>query len=545
MTLDLSQRLFANLAATGVRHPSRLAFTFLHGDGGTSNYTFAELFERARVIAGNLARHRLPEHAPIGILVENQETQVLHYLAALSLGLTPAILTPPNRKMNRGYYLETMDAVLAYCRFAAVITDVDDFAPAVAALAPYALHASGALPDRDARAPRTAAFVQFSSGTTGVKRGVVVSDDAALSQLDAYGRAIGLAAEDCIVSWLPLYHDMGFIACLNLPLAYGVHTVMMQPMAWVADPTIYLRAVHRYRATLGWNPNFAYAFMAERVDERNVQGIDLSSLRGLVNCSEPVTLASQQRFVDRFAPLGCARHVFWGCYAMAETTFALTHGRSDEPDYFDRSGQRGAAVRPGAAPSVSVGRPLPGVELRIIADNGRRCAEHEVGELAVRSPFNFCGYYNNPEQTRIAVRDGWYATGDLGYEAAGRFFVCGRKKDVVIVAGANLYPQDVEETVSRLGCIKAGRVVAFAAFDDALQTERLVVLAEADAASDARALVLSEIRQRLQAAFNVTNLAVELVPPGWLVKSSAGKIARSTNREQWLKGNTSRVPLDR
>ena len=543
MTPARSGRLFDALATTAVRCASRPAFTFLREDGGEKGYTFAALFECARAIADELARHRLPRHAPVGILVGSQEVQVLHYLAALSLGLAPAILTPPNRRMNRAYYVQTMDAVLAYCRFAAVITDVGELAPAVATLAPFTLRASGAAPDRSARAPSNSAFVQFSSGTTGVKRGVVISDEAVLSQLDTYARAIRLAAEDCIASWLPLYHDMGFIACLNLPLTYGVHTVMMPPLAWVADPAIYLRAVHRFRATLGWNPNFAYAFMADRVHQRDVQGIDLGSLRGLVNCSEPVTLASQRRFVDRFAPLGLAPNVFWGCYAMAETTFALTHGCSDEPAYLDRDGPTSAAFSPGPAPSVSVGRPIAGVELRVVAADGRRCAEREVGEITVRSPFAFSGYYNDPEQTRLAVRDGWYSTGDLGYETAGGLFVCGRKKDVVIVAGANVHPQDVEEVVSGVAHIKPGRVVAFAAFDEALQTERLVVLAEPDESCNACAQLLSEIRQRLQAAFSVTNLEVDLVPPGWLVKSSAGKIARRANREQWLNRNESRVPL--
>ena len=525
--------LFEHFTAEAAKHPNRLAFTFLLANLEARDYTFGELFERTRAVAGALARHQLDDHSLVGILVESQEAQVLHYLAALSLGLAPAILTPPNRKMNYDYYRRNIQAVLGYCGFSAVITRMAELAPTVPVLEPYTARARGAI-SRRAAAASEAAFLQFSSGTTGIKRGVVVNNRAVLSQLIAYGNAIGLTPDDTIVSWLPLYHDMGFIACLNLSLAFGAHAVMMQPMDWVANPAMYLRAIDRYRATLGWNPNFAFAFMADRIREPDLTGLALGSLRGLINCSEPVTHLSQGLFRDRFSPYGLSRNVFWGCYAMAETTFAITHGTSADPGYLDFQGPVDTGLRSNSRPFLSVGRPLAGVDLKVVSDGGQTCSDRQVGELWVKSPFNFTGYHNNPEDTHLALCDGWYKTGDLGYQLDGQFFVSGRKKDVLIVGGANLYPQDIEDEAAKVAGIKLGRVAAFAAFDERLQTEYLVVLAETDVTGSEGLRLFTEVRQRLQAAFNISNFVVDLLAPGWLIKSSAGKMARRANREKWF-----------
>ncbi|HEV3036379.1 MAG TPA: AMP-binding protein [Candidatus Angelobacter sp.] len=531
-----SLTLFEHFTQEAAKNPDRPAFTFLTANLEAKDYTFGELFERTHTVAEALARHQLDDHSLVGILVESQEAQVLHYLAALSLGLTPAILTPPNRKMNYDYYLRNIQGVLGYCGFSAVITSMTELAPVVPVLEPYTTCPRGEISRPAATADSEAAFLQFSSGTTGIKRGVIVNNRAVLSQLTAYGGAIGLTPGDTIVSWLPLYHDMGFIACLNLPLAFGAHTVMMQPMDWVANPAMYLRAVDRYRATLGWHPNFAFAFMADRIREPDLAGLSLGSLRGLINCSEPVTHVSQELFRERFSPYGLPGNVFWGCYAMAETTFAITYGASSDPGYLDFQGPVGAESRSNSRPFVSVGRPLAGVDLKVVSDGGQTCSDRQVGELWVKSPFNLSGYHNNPEATRTALCDGWYKTGDLGYQLDGQFFVSGRKKDMLIVAGANLYPQDIEDEVLKVAGIKLGRVAAFAAFDERLQTEELVVVAETEITGSEGLRLLSEVRQRLQAAFNISNFSVDLVAPGWLIKSSAGKMARRANREKWMAG---------
>ena len=527
--------LVERMQSTAASHPDHAAITFLDDRLAATTYTFAQLFEEARRIADRLASTDVDQHLPLGILLETQEQQVLHYLAGLLAGAVPAILTPPNRKLNREYYAETMAAVLEQSGFTAIITDFDELARGYPSLTPGSVAQRG----EPRRSPdgtpvgRDVSFMQFSSGTTGIKRGVLVSDGAVNAQLDRYSDALGLSRDDVILSWLPLYHDMGFIACLNMPLALGVHTVMIEPVDWVTDPSRFPLAASRYGATLSWNPNFAYAFMAQRVPESRLDDIDLSSLRGLVNCSEPVTQESQRLFTERFAAHGLRRDVFLGCYAMAETVFALTHGDAKDPAYLDTDGAAEDAHRDGARTYVSVGRPLPGVELRIVGEDGADLPDRSIGELWVRSPFNLAGYYRNPEATAHAFHGEWYRTGDLGYRVGDAFYVVGRRKDVLIVSGVNIFPQDIEDLIGEVDGIKPGRVSTFAEFDDRQQTERVVVLAESELEGESARQALLVIRQRIQSALQITGFKIHLVPPGWLVKSTAGKMARGANRRKW------------
>lgn len=531
----MGSSLRAQLQSHVAEHPNGTAFTFLDSELHGRQFTFRELFDTSEALAAELRLKHLDRTAPVGILLQSQEAQVLHYVAVLSAGLTPSILTPPNRKLNLGYYLATTRATLDRCGFSAVVSDLEALEASVTTLAPWTLRERSRAAQAKHAPVNDAAFLQFSSGTTGFKRGVLVSDDAVVAQLSAYAHAIELKETDRILSWLPLYHDMGLIACLQMPLVFGIPCAMIHPLDWVSNPGLYLQAISEFRSTLSWNPNFAYAFMADRVRDQDLQGVDLSSLRGLVNCSEPVTYESQERFQSRFAPYGLPPEIFWGCYAMAETTFALTHGCSADPGYLDHDGP--PAVRPDGVrrPYVSVGRPIDGVELRIVDEAGSDVPGTSLGELWARSPFNFTGYYNNAESTVAACDGDWYKTGDIGYQRDGTYFVCARKKDLIIVGGVNIYPQDVEDLASAVEGAIRGRVACFAEFDTEKQTERIVVLVETNRPPDVHLNFIIEIRQRMLSAFQIANFDVYLVEPMWLVKSSAGKMARNANREKWAR----------
>jgi acyl-CoA synthetase (AMP-forming)/AMP-acid ligase II len=497
-------------------------------------YTFEELLSTADALADGLSDLGLSARAPVGILARSQEDQVLHFLGALAAGYVPVILTPPNQKLNRAYYLHTMESLLRTANLHAIVTDLETLSVPCPTVRTRSLEPVGAgashLPRGDGP---DAAFLQFSSGTTGIKKGVLVTDTAALAQVQTYGSAIRLTDSDVIVSWLPLYHDMGFIACFVMPMVWGVHTVMIDPIDWVTRPSSFVRLVSNHRATLAWNPNFAYAFMAQRVADSDLHQADMSSLRGLVNCSEPVTQSSQTLFAERFTRWGLPDPVFWGCYAMAETTFALTHGEPGDPGYLDSRGPRNAEL---SSPQVSVGRTLPGVELRVAASDGSQLSDGELGEILVRSPFNFSGYFNDPDATAEAFVDGWYRTGDLGYVINGAYYILDRLKDVMIVSGVNVVPRDIEALVSSVGGVIPGRVAAFSSFDERVQTERIVVVFESGTDDKPLDQLVLEVRQRVLASFQIANFEAHVVPPGWLVKSSAGKIARRANHEKWLSG---------
>ncbi|MFN8586519.1 MAG: AMP-binding protein [Candidatus Eisenbacteria bacterium] len=544
----LRERLFGTLE----RRADATVLTFLDAKLEPAHFTGGQLLARAHELAGRFRALGLERGAPLGILSSAQPVQVLHFLGALEAGLMPALLTPPSRKLSMAHYHEMLVGVTRRCRFAALVADVVVPGLETIVLAPGTLECTRTLATRtqpsgadDARQPPVS-FLQFSSGTTGIKRGVRIADAAVLAQLDTYAGAIALEPEDVIVSWLPLYHDMGFVACLLMPLAHGTPVVMLNPLDWVARPASWLHAASRFGGTLAWHPNFAFSFMAERAAAAaDDPAVDLSRIRALFNCSEPATFASQQRFLERFRARGLRADVFRGCYAMAETTFALTHGRCDDPGYRDSSAAPGETPPAGAGPAISVGRPLPGVRLEIVDETGTPLPERMPGEIRVRSPFNLAGYHHNPEDTAAAIRDGWYHTGDRGYFVGEELFVCGRAKDMLIVAGVNVWPQDVESLACEAPGVHPGRAVAFSQFDAASQTERLVVLAEPepgrelDPALD-RAIVTA-IRQRILAALQVAQFDVHLVPPGWLSKSSSGKMARERNRARWAEQGQSGV----
>ena len=517
----------------------RPAVTFISADGGERTYTREHL--RAEVLG---IAERLPRtDGLVSILVRTQEEQFLHYLACLAGGLRAAVLTPPNRKLEPTYYGRTLAAVLATIAPAYVVTDLQEVvegidAPTLPGI--VAPRANAVTPARGAGVPRTlpdeAAFVQFSSGTTGIKKGVAVSAGAMRAQLSAYGEAIGFVREDVVVGWLPLYHDMGFVTGLHLPLLNGAHTVLLDPIDWVGAPSTYLRAVSRHGGTVGWHPNFAYAFMAKRVSDQQLDGLDLSTIRLLANCSEPVTLAAQTAFADRFAPTGLRRSAFAGCYAMAETTFAVTHLSDSMTAGLDSDGPTSGELR-GRTPVVSVGRSLPGVTIAVRDERGADLPDGVVGELHVRAPFLALGYVGEPEQAGALQHD-WYRTGDLGYVKRGHVFVTGRKKDVLIVAGTNVYPEDIENIVSATPGLRDGRAAAFAVFDERTQTDAVTVLAEPQDAG-AEPDLLGAMRA-VQAELQI-GVRLHLVQPGWLIKSSSGKISRSASAQKWASSQSAPV----
>jgi len=527
-----AQELFEVLLGPSESDDDRPAITFLAADAGSERtYTRGQLRAEVLGIAGRLPR----TSGLVAILVRSQEEQVLHYLACLAAGLRAALLTPPNRKQDPVHYGHMLTGVLANISPAHVVTDLHallqatDTSSLPSVVTP---RATAVLPARGSATPRElpeeAAFVQFSSGTTGIKKGVAVTAASMVAQLAAYSEATALTAEDVVVGWLPLYHDMGFLTGLHLPLFTGAHTVLLDPIDWVSAPASYLDAVTRHGGTVSWHPNFAYAFMAKRVSDERRSGLDLSTLRLLVNCSEPVTHAAQEAFADRFAPVGLARSVFAGCYAMAETTFAVTHGADSMHDGLDHDGPLSGELR-GRTPVVSVGTSLPGVTIAVRDDHGDAVPDGVVGELHVRAPFLALGYLGGPDESD-AFQDGWYRTGDLGYVRHDRVYVTGRKKDLLIVAGRNVYPEDVESIVTATPGLRDGRAAAFAVFDERTQTDTVTVLAEPEDAGSAPD-VLAAMRG-VQAELQIS-VRIHLVEPGWLIKSSSGKISRSASAQKW------------
>jgi acyl-CoA synthetase (AMP-forming)/AMP-acid ligase II len=392
----------------------------------------------------------------------------------------------------------------------------------------------GPLADHDGRDDSAPCLLQHSSGTTGLQKPVVLSHRAVLQHVRLYSQAIGLTGEDKVVSWLPLYHDMGLIAAFYLPLVQGVPLVQLDTMEWVCAPALLLTAITDERATLCWLPNFAYNFMADRIREEEIQGLRLDSIRMLVNCAEPVRAESHDKFHRRFAAVGLSREALTACYAMAETTFAVTQtpaGREARTLNVDRAElSRGNVITlspgDGGRVCVSSGPPISGCTVRIVDESRREVPAGKVGEIAISSVSLFDGYRNYPEKTAEVMHDGWYYSGDYGFMHDGECFVIGRRKDVIIIAGNNVFPEDVEDAVGRILGVIPGRVAAFGVEDDEIGTEVLCVLAETEA-TDAEKKVLRKAVKAAGIDIDVTISRVYLVPPRWLIKRLIGQAGPS------------------
>jgi acyl-CoA synthetase (AMP-forming)/AMP-acid ligase II len=369
---------------------------------------------------------------------------------------------------------------------------------------------------------------------------VALSHRAVLKQIQAYGRAIELdPKKDVIVSWLPLYHDMGLIAGFVMPIVTGTRLVLMSPFEWVKQPGMLLEAFSQYGGTLCWLPNFAYNHIARTF--RPNEGLDLSTWRAAINCSEPVYAESHQMLLDKLAPHGFSESALAVSYAMAENTFGVTQTKLGAPPRIDTveiaAVQERGEANPAKSgkPFVSCGRAIDTVELRIFDADRRPLPDRRVGEIALKSEFMLSAYYKRPDLTEKAItKDGWYLTGDMGYMADGELYITGRKKDLIIVGGKNVYPQDIEAIANRTAGIHPGRAVAFGVLDERIGSEKVVVVAEAvenanldDAERELRAHIVQETE--------VTLGDLRFVPKGWIVKTSSGKHARSDNREKYLR----------
>jgi fatty-acyl-CoA synthase len=491
------------------------------------------------------------------IIVQPQGIELMaSFAGALLLGAVPAILAYPTFKVDPAKYRFGLMGVSKNLKASAVLVDQEFPQDLLAKLwvgDETRLIRTGSADSANYREfdpagdPDDIAFIQHSAGTTGLQKGVALSHSAVLRHLNALAKVLRLTASDSIYSWLPLYHDMGLIACFVLPMVAHLPVAMQSPAHWVMQPKSMLQVITRFRSSLAWLPNFSFQFVARRADEYDSREFDLSPVRALINCSEPVRASSMEEFRTAFQPCGLRDSALQSSYAMAETVFAVSQSplEGTGPLSIFADGEllrREHRIRevdpstPGALSYMSSGRLLPACTVRIVGENGVDLADGAVGEIAIKSGTMLTGYYNRPDLTANAVRDGWYFSGDLGFKLGEELFVTGRKKDLIIVGGENIYPQDVEEIVSSHPAIHDGRVIAMGLYNAKLGTEEIVVVAEVrDEASLAdSARIERELLNSIVAELGVAARMVYLKPPKWIVKSTAGKPARSTTREKLL-----------
>lgn len=539
--------LTSTLIARAAEDPQRPALTFIeHGQELT--FTRGEFLQAAQAYRGRLAAAGLGAGDLVILVLQHSLDLVYAFWGAALLGAVPSIFPFLTEKLDPQLYRQRVKTLVEHSEAKVVITYpefYDSLSQLLAGLDCTVLStadpaAGSAVPPASQLDADAVALLQHSSGSTGLQKGVALSHRAVLRQVQAYGQAIQLDPQtDVIVSWLPLYHDMGLIAGFVLPILTGTHLVLMSPFEWVRQPTSLLEAISRHRGSLCWLPNFAYKLIARSV--RPGAQFDLSSWRAVINCSEPVYDESHQVFVEKLTPFGFSPDALAVSYAMAENTFAVTQTAVGAPPRVDVIEVAALQERGEATPAadgrrvVSCGVPIESVELAIFDAARQPLPERRVGEIGLRSEFMLSGYYKRPDLSADAITaDGWYLTGDMGYLAEGELYISGRKKDLLIVGGKNIYPQDLEDIANRTAGVYPGRAVAFGVLDERLGSEKVVIICETHDDADLAAAE-QELRAKVVQETEVTVGDLRFVSRGWIIKTSSGKHARTDNREKYLR----------
>ena len=560
---------------------------FYEDEGESASLTFGELLEGAERVAADLVKRGIGRGDSVALMLPTSRDFFLVFAGTLLAGATPVPIYPPFRADRIAEYAERQSAILSNAGARLLVT-FREAASVAKLLKPRVPSLEGvataeALAESRVAAPLgpqlhsradDLALLQYTSGSTGNPKGVMLTHANLLANVRAIGEALGLRNDDVGVSWLPLYHDMGLIGAWLMPLYFGLPVVVLSPLAFLSRPARWLRAFHRYRGTISAAPNFAYELAASKVSDDEMQGLDLSAWRAALNGAEPVLPATLDRFAARFASCGFRRETLLPVYGLAEASLAVTIppvGRGPRVDRLDRAAfaQEGRAVPaphralpqpqlnaklsltedPNVISFVSVGPPIPRHEVRIVNDRGEDLGERVEGQLWFRGPSTTQGYYRNEAATAALLPEGaaagWVNSGDRAYRADGEIYITGRVKDIIIHAGHNLYPHEIEDAVARVPGVRKGCVVAFGAANPDAGTERLVIVAESrERNADARARLAQAITAQVTETLGLPPDVVQVVPPNVIPKTSSGKLRRDATKQRFLSGelNTGAPP---
>ena len=528
-------------------------------DGNREALTYAALVSGARSVASGLKLLGLSPGATVALMLPTSVDYLRTFFGVLLAGGVPVPLYPPAHRTQLEEHVHRHAKILADAGAEVLITFrevrpvVHLFKSRVPSLRHIVSVADLDLGGQSEPGPGTVssdsiAFLQYTSGSTGAPKGVVLTHANLLANIRAIGTSIRATEQDVFVSWLPLYHDMGLIGAWLGSLYHGCLLVLMSPTAFLARPARWLRAVHDFRATFTASPNFGYELVARRPTEEELQGLDLSSLRLSFNGAERVHPETLERFHARFARYGFRPQMMTPVYGLAEVGVGLAFpplGRGPLVDRIDREqltscgvAQPVSASAPNALSFVSCGAALPGYRLRIIDEHGAPAGERVEGDLQFAGPSATSGYYRNVEATRSLLSGDWRNSGDRAYFAAGELFITGRSKDIVIRRGRHIYPEEIETAVGELAGIREGCVAAFGTGDPESGSEKLVVVAETRETDPLRRRELETvITTRVTAAVGEPADEIVLAAPHAVLKTSSGKLRRAATRQAYLEGS--------
>lgn len=540
--------------------------------------TFGELYDAAQKCAEELARRGVPAGGRVSLMLPTSRQFFICYAGILLAGAIPVPIYPPFRADRIEEYAGRQSAILnnagacLLLTFRRAETVAKLLKPRVKALqevveARKLLEAAqkapppapGALPaflsGSRMRKGSDIALLQYTSGSTGDPKGVTLTHANLFANMRAVAEAVQMTSSDTVVTWLPLYHDMGLIGAWLTAMLYGLPVVSMSPLAFLTRPERWLQAISKYKGTLTAAPNFAFELCVRKISDKSMEGVDLSSWRAALNGAEPVNPETLKRFIDRFAHYGFRREALLPVYGLAEASLAVTVPPLNCGPRVDRV-EREAFTRDGlAVPAdddengiafVSSGMPIPRHEVVIADSDGQVLPERTEGYLWFRGPSATSGYYSNPEATQKLFDGGpdngnseyrWVNSGDKAYQAEGEIYITGRVKDIIIKGGRNLYPHEVEELASRVQGIRKGCVVAFGLSGEETGTEKLVIVAESrEEDAQKRNEIVAAMNDEVSRGLGMPPDRVELIPPGSIPKTSSGKLRREETKQLYQAG---------
>lgn len=544
------------------RHPDRPSIRWLADPEREVSITYRDLWNGAQQVATGLRAYGLAHGQAVALMLPTGKDYFEAFFGSLLAGCVPTPVYPPFRRTQIEDHLRRQAGILRNAEAPILITTSETrlSARVIRALAADLRHVVtmddlrvGGDAARPSLAREDVALLQYTSGSTGDPKGVVLTHANLLANIRAIGRVLRATPDDVVVSWLPLYHDMGLIGTWLGSMYHGCPFVVMSPLQFIARPERWLWTIHRYRGTLSAGPNFGYDICTRKIADTRLEGLDLSSWRMAGNGAEAISASTIRDFCDRFRPYGFDSAAMTPMYGLAECAVALTVtplGRGPRIDHIDhtslaRSGDA-VAVDPGsesASEIVSCGIPIPGHEIRIVDESERELAERQEGLVEFRGPSATQGYLRNPAKTAALIRDRWHETGDLGYIAEGELYVTGRVKDIIVRAGHNIYPEELEAAIGEIPGVRRGRVAVFAHEDPRTGTEGLIVLAETGTLSnEERDAITRQIREVTTATTDLPPDDIVLARAGTILKTPSGKLRRAACRELYRTGRVGRPP---
>lgn len=514
--------------------------------GASHRLTFAELLAGSTQYAAQCARLGVGNGDVVIIILDHGPDLATSFCGVMELGAIPSFMPYATPKQDAAYYWASHKKLFDRIEPKLIITfpaNRDKFAAHCPEYLDRLL-----LTDAVAGVPMTigeidpdqVALLQHSSGTTSLKKGVMLTHRTILDQVTTYAGKLDFGPDDVVASWLPLYHDMGLIATLMMPLVVGARVVFLDPFEWVTRPETLLDVIEADSATFCWLPNFAFSHLARVVPAS--RSFDLSSMRAFINCSEPCKANTFRTFLQRFGSAGVQECSLQVSYAMAENVFAVTQTdlslpfkslRADRAAFAQRERIEEVSGQDDAIEFLSCGPAIDNTQMRIAGKDGAVMDDGAVGEILIRGTSLFAGYHRLPEQTARKLRDGWYHTGDLGFLWQDHLYVTGRTDDLITVYGRNYYAHEIEEIVNDVPGVIPGRCVAIDVPAAELGTNQIIVMLETRDEGAARTLSRL-VKNRVAAAMTLVVNSVVVDPPGTLAKTTSGKISRELNRLRYL-----------